>query len=733
MRNFLSTPLALLLALGLLLPAQIYATDTLSTDGVSTCLADSDIQVTKLQITYSRSTRELTFDVAGTNSKIQNVTATLSVTAYGRDVYDREFNPCDDDNYIAQLCPVPAGTFSAAGSQEIPEDYASEIPSIAFAIPDLDGMAKLKLKAKDTGEEVACIQSSLTNGKSMEIAGVSYAAAGIAGAALALSGLSALGAAGHPGAHSSSPGFGDVMGWFHSMATNGMLSVSYPSVYSSFSKNFAFSTGLIPWADMQHSIDNFRKLTGGNLTSDSYDYLHNITDSSTSGNSSSSSSKRGLNLVLRAGKLVVREISTSVNETSSSSSNSTSSSTEDGFQQILAGNVKDGIGTVSKELTIPASNTFMTVLLVFAIVIAAITVGILFLKVILELWALYGSFPKKLANFRKDYWGLLARTITNLVLVLYGIWVLYCVYQLSNGDSWAAKVLAAVTLALFTALLVFFGFRIMHLARKYKQSEGDISSLYEDRETWRKYSLFYDSYKKDYWWLFIPAIVYMFAKGCIIAGANGHGMIQSAGQLIIEALMLILLLWNRPYVAKSAQWINITIQVVRVLSVACVLVFVEELGLSQTTKTVTGIVLIAVQSGLSGLLAVLIAVNAIILCVRENPHAKKRREANKLDRDIDDLTPLDARESLLMDHPPRKDFSEMSKFNFTGPYEPYRGQHPLNSSRAFNTSTERLVDTEYHDDNRHGRSMSRESGHSRDSRSSPEGHPATTPGYGFAY
>jgi hypothetical protein len=90
----------------------------------------------------------------------------------------------------------------------------------------------------DNGNNVACVQSELSNGKSTDVKGVAWASAGIAAGALALSGLSALGAAGHPGAPSSSPGFGDVMGWFHSMATNGMLSVSYPKVYSSFSKNF---------------------------------------------------------------------------------------------------------------------------------------------------------------------------------------------------------------------------------------------------------------------------------------------------------------------------------------------------------------------------------------------------------------------------------------------------------------------------------------------------------------
>ena len=120
----------------------------------------------------------------------------------------------------------------------------------------------------------------------------------------------------------------------------------------------------------------------------------------------------------------------------------------------------------------------MTVLLIFAIVIAAITVGILLFKVILEVWAMYGSFPQKLANFRKDYWGLLSRTITNLILVLYGIWVLYCVYQLNGGDSWAAKFLACVTLVIFTAILLFFGLRIYFLARKYKMAEGDASGLF---------------------------------------------------------------------------------------------------------------------------------------------------------------------------------------------------------------------------------------------------------------
>ena len=502
------------------------------------------------------------------------------------------------------------GPFSASGSQQIPDSFASQIPSVAFAVPDLDGQAKLELTSKNGGDELACVKSDLSNGRSMHVTGVSYAAAGVAAGSFAMSGISAAGIAGHAGVASTSPGFGQVMGWFHTLATTGMLSVNYPTVYRSFSKNFAFSTGLIPWDSMQRSIDSFRRSTGGNLTENSYDFLLNATLTYSNESTGSSKSKRGLNMPVGIAELVSRD-------------------TDDGGDGGGFNHFVSGMEAYAEQLTIPQANTFMTVLLIFAIVIATITVGVLLFKVILEVWAMYGSFPQKLANFRKDYWGLLSRTITNLILVLYGIWVLYCVYQLNGEDSWAAKLLACVTLVIFTAILLFFGLRIYFLARKYKMAEGDASGLFENKETWRKYSLFYDNYKKDCWWVFVPVILYMFIKGCIIAGGTGHGLVQTAGQLIVEALMLALLVWYRPFVAKSSQWINISIQVVRFLSIVCVLIFVEELGLSQTTKTVTGIILIVIQSTLTGILAILIAANAIIMCVRENPHAKRRREAGK--------------------------------------------------------------------------------------------------------
>lgn len=634
------------------------AASTLQTTGFDNCGNNSDVTVQRVSIQYDNDAKTVSFDVAGTSTKVQNVTAVLNVTAYGSQVYSNTFNPCAPATFVQQLCPVPAGSFSARGSQAIPAQYANLVPAIAFQIPDIAAQATLQLRATDGGADVACLQAQVSNGKTTDVPAVSFVAAGVAGAALLLAGVSAVTAALASGGSSAaaaaaagggsvggagalSPSFGEVFGWFQGMAMNSMLSVSYPQVYRSFAKSFGFSTGLIPWNSLQLAIDNFRLATGGNLTNDSVQFLQNATLVLPGGSTVRPGSQGPFLLRPRAAdhpyaQLLHRAIETSINGTDATAADST------GSMRVTV----SGIQAYVEQLSIPSANTFMTVLLIVAIVIAAITVGILLVKVVLEAWALIGRFPPALAGFRKHYWRSIARAITTLILLLYGVWVLYCMFQFTQGDSWAAKVLAGVTLGLFTAVLAYFSFMIWYTAQKLKHNEGDASGLYDDKAIWVRYSLFYEAYRKPYWWLFVPTILYMSAKGVALAIGDGHGMAQTIAQLAIEAAMLVLLLWSRPYERRSGNVVNIVIQVVRVLSVVCVLVFVEEFGIAQTTQTIAGVVLIAVQSALSGILALLIAWNAVAACIKENPHRKRRKELEKA-RDTDNLTPLDARNSLL--------------------------------------------------------------------------------------
>ncbi|KAL2885306.1 transient receptor potential ion channel [Ceratocystis lukuohia] len=617
----------------------VYAISELHTVGFSTCSAsDAPITVNNVDISFDKDQEILVYDVSATSTKQQNVTAKLLVTVYGRDVYSKSFNPCEEGSYVEQLCPVPEGTFTAKGSHNVPQNFVDLIPDIAFQIPDIAAVARLELTTADNNM-AACIQSQVTNGKTTDLAAVSWAATGIAGAALIVSGISAFGAGAAVGTASPSPSFVQVVGWMQGMAMNGMLSVNYPPIYRSFTQNFAFTTGLVGWDKLQIAIDNFRSRTGGNLTADSLQTLRNTTLVFADGSrqEAQGASRRSLELVARA--IVTRDDE----ETGA-------------FDQAVS-----GIRAFVEKFSVPQSNTFMTILLVVAIIILSIVVGILLVKVILEVWALYGSFPKSLSGFRQHYWGSIARAVTSLVLLLYGVWVLYCVFQFTQGDSWAAKTLAGVTLVLFTALLAFFTFKIWRVAHVLKKNEGDVSNLYDKKELWVKYSIFYESYRKAYWWVFVPTIIYAFVKGVTLAGMDGQGRSQTAVQLIVETAMLILLLWSRPYERRSGNVINIIIQVVRVLSVGCILVFVQEFGISQTTQTVTGLVLVIVQSILTGVLAILILWNGINQCVKVNPHRKRRKDAEKL-MARDTLTPLGPQEMYMGQYSDTKSSSQSTTF-----------------------------------------------------------------------
>ena len=251
------------------------------------------------------------------------------------------------------IAAVPAGTFAAHGSKDIPSEFASQIPGIAFSVPDLDGQATLKLKSADGGKDLACIQSGVTNGKSLELPAVSYIAVGIAGAALLLSGLASLGSAGSVGGHAPTPSFGTVLGWFQSMALNGMMSVNYPPIYRSFTKNFAFSGGLIPWTQMQTSIDGFRNSTGGNLTTDSVQFLQNATLVYTDGSSNTTSMmRRSLDFWGQNMGLEIRDVSVDANGTAGG--NSTGSGSDSKVTHFV-----HGIQGYVEQLTIPQANTFM--------------------------------------------------------------------------------------------------------------------------------------------------------------------------------------------------------------------------------------------------------------------------------------------------------------------------------------------------------------------------------------
>lgn len=101
--TFRYLPLVLLSSL----PASVLGSDILSTNGFSTCAADPSIKVQTLNVEYNRQTRKVTFDIAGSSAEEQKVLLNLVVSAYGKDVYTKEINPCEvsSEYNVEHMCP----------------------------------------------------------------------------------------------------------------------------------------------------------------------------------------------------------------------------------------------------------------------------------------------------------------------------------------------------------------------------------------------------------------------------------------------------------------------------------------------------------------------------------------------------------------------------------------------------------------------------------------------------
>lgn len=82
----------------------VQAGDVLKNDGFKTCMDNSEIKVQRLNMEFDRGSKTITFDVAGSSSKKQNITAALVIEAYGQE-FKNDFNPCDEKTKLDELCP----------------------------------------------------------------------------------------------------------------------------------------------------------------------------------------------------------------------------------------------------------------------------------------------------------------------------------------------------------------------------------------------------------------------------------------------------------------------------------------------------------------------------------------------------------------------------------------------------------------------------------------------------
>lgn len=610
----------------------IAITGVISSSSFSLCpQSKNSLHISRFGFSFSKFDKSITFDVAGQSFSTASVMAQINVTAYGIDAYSKTFDPCLPQYNISQLCPVPIGSFAANGNVAVPDALLDDIPSIAFQIPDLEGTVTMNLLSSE-GESITCVESPVGNGRTLATKSLRVASGAVAASTLFISGAAAVAASFSPMAMSSgiaggsasgiatSPSIGDVLLWFQALSMNGMLSITQPKLLRSFYTNFGWAMGLITCNNLQIHIDIFRNNTGGDLQASSTSSLDYMSMSSSVSSDNASLASDTNTLQKRNERLY--NITTS-NYT--------------GVQVIKQ---KDGIEAFVEQLRIPSRNTFTTILIVSSVFVVGIAFLTVVLKAVLDLWTKLGTLPRKLQEHYAEYWTFVTRLLLKILLLIYGTWCIICLYQFSYGDSWAATLLAATTFSLFSMIIAYYSVRISKLAwRSQRISEDGVKLLYSQRSYRRRYGMFYDEFKVEYWWFFLLCTFYSVVKALFIAFGNGHAFIQVVGCLVLELVFFAILIRTRAYDGRRANVLNIMISIVRLLSLVITLLFVDILGLKDTTKTVLSMVVIIVQTSLTVLLSVLVALNGLLpLFIRK----KKKITPQGEERTSDEVVPLES-------------------------------------------------------------------------------------------
>jgi hypothetical protein len=92
----------------------LLAADVLKNNGFTSCSDNKEIKVERLELSFDRGSNTVTFDVAGSSARSQEVTAALVVSAYGQE-FEQRFDPCDDQTKVEQLCPRECSPKSGSG------------------------------------------------------------------------------------------------------------------------------------------------------------------------------------------------------------------------------------------------------------------------------------------------------------------------------------------------------------------------------------------------------------------------------------------------------------------------------------------------------------------------------------------------------------------------------------------------------------------------------------------
>jgi hypothetical protein len=552
MRPSLSTSLLWLAAAALPLAS---AERFLQTKSLNPCMENSAFSATLFNVQLTPGNRSLDYKIEGVSNIVGKIEAELELVVYGFSAMTQKLDPCGNDD-LKGMCPMNAGPLTIKGNTPISEEVMAQIPGIAYTIPDLDLLVRIKIKDIQTHQPRACVEAELSNGHSVDQKAVAWVTAIISGLGLVASaitsGLGHSNTAAHVAANAMS-----LFGYFQAQALIGMCAIPLPPIVAAWTQNFQWSMGIIRVTFLQKMATWYQRATGGTPTT----HLSNLNTMSVE--VQKRMARRGLDFVTD----IARPI------TIMARSNSQTTDTVANNERL----VLLGIERVGFKARIETTNIFFTGYTFFIIFVLLTVIGVVAFKFLCEALVKAGRMKgDKFVDFRNGWQTVLKGILFRVVLIGFPQMMMLSFWELTQRDSAGLVVLAILTCLTMMGILGWASSKVVRIAqRSIAMHKNPAYILYSDPVALNKWGFLYVQFKAAAYWFIIPWLGYLLIKAMFVGFAQSSGKAQAISLVLIELALLVGVAMLRPWMDKKTNGFNIAIAAVNFLSSFFLLMFTE--------------------------------------------------------------------------------------------------------------------------------------------------------------
>ncbi|KAF5963682.1 putative calcium-related spray protein [Fusarium bulbicola] len=604
-------PLAVLASVAAL-ASPVSGEKILYSNSLNSCQKDNGFKATLFNVALTPNNGSAFVKAVATSSIQGKVIFDIRLSAYGYQFLQQTVDPCTIN--LAGLCPMVSGKIPFKFNLPVGKENLKQVPGIAYSVPDLDATVRVYVNMSSTGESVACVEADFSNGKTVDLKGVKWATAIIAGLGLissaVVSGVGHANTAAHVASNSLS-----LFGYFQAQAILGLTSVGLPPIVSSWTQDFQWSMGIIRVGFMQDIFTWYQRATGGTPES----ILYNVRQVSVEVQKRSlQAASTSIDLFKRSAAMMPRSITEPIGHVAGALAKRANIQTEDGTYIVY------GIQRVAFKSKIETTNLFMTGLTFFCIFVVITCLAIAAFKGVCELCVRQKWMaPDKFLEFRNGWMTVLKGILFRLTLIGFPQMVILCLWEFTQQDSPAEVVLAVFFLLGMTFTLAWGASKVIRIARRsVAMHRNPAYILFSDPQALNKWGFLYVQFRASAYYFIVPVLVYTVVKAMFVALAQKNDVAQAVGFIIIEVGFLIAASVLRPWMDKPTNSFNIAIAAINFINAIFLLIFSNVFGLPKIVVGVVGVVLFVLNAAFALILLLMLIVSTALVFFRKNPDAR---------------------------------------------------------------------------------------------------------------